>query len=118
MFPKVTRSIGEFWKHEGKKRKPVRDGTYGLCGNKTIWVRTLSPITLLHEFVHYPIRQLHLKAIKFKSPLIVMFLDFLTHLHDFVNGILRYKYWRDRVHECIEVLTLDVEDWLDWVLCR
>ncbi|MBU2062202.1 MAG: hypothetical protein KKH44_10190, partial [Bacteroidetes bacterium] len=39
---------------------------------------------------HYPLIRIHLKAMTFNSPSICLFLDFLTGVHDFTNGILRH----------------------------
>jgi len=123
IFPKVTRSLEEFWKNELKcirrtNEQIEKKKTVGLCGKYTIWVKTLDPITLLHELLHYPIKRIHLKSRKFKSASIVLFLDFIVDVYEVVNGVLRYKYWRDRIHECINVLKSDFNDWLDWMLCR
>jgi len=119
IFPKVTRSLNEFWFRERRYGyKKVTDDTKGLCGLHTIWIKTLNPITLLHELIHYPIRKIHFKAMKFNTASIILFLDIITNLLDFINGILRYKFWRENIHECINILKFDVNAWLDWVLCR
>ena len=117
-LPKVTYSLKEFQKREGVQLRPINDRISGLCGDETIWIKTGSPVTLLHELVHYFIRRLHLKAIKFKSASVVLFLDFLGDGHDFINRILRHRKWRGRVHEALDVVVESWNDWLDWVLCR
>jgi len=115
MFPKVTRDINEFWKHENRKPKATRDCVSGHCGDYTIWIRTSNPVTLLHELIHYPIRYLHRTT---GDASLFLFCDFLTDCLDFVNGILRYKSWRKEVHEALEVVIVTWNDWLDWILCR
>lgn len=123
----MTTSKTEFWENE----KPNSEYFYtmnefwnemkssnGLCGHKTIWLRTLSPITLLHELIHYFITQIHIKAMKFRTPSLCFFLDFLTELYDFVNGIIRYKSWRENIHDALSCVKENWKDLWDWVLCR
>lgn len=127
MLPKITTDFKEFWTHEKNAQlfyesikelwdeKKTRNGT---CGETIIWLNTLSPLTILHELIHYPIVHLKIKALSFRSPSITFFLSFLNTLHDFVNGVLRHKHWREHVHEAFAVVIEDWNEWLDWVLCR
>ena len=128
IFPKVTLDREEFWNNEKPECVTLfynsseefwstvnRSGTNGLCGNRTIWLKMLNPVTLLHELLHYPIRYFHRTS---GDASIVLFCDFLTDCLDFVNGILRYKEWRKEIHEALEVVTVSWNDWLDWILCR
>lgn len=129
MFPKVTLSREEFWNNEKPEceyfYRSLEDyfdtrgkGANGLCGHRTIWLRTLDPITLLHELIHYPIIRIHLKAMWFKTASVVLFLDFLHSLHDFINGVLRRKDWRLHIHESFLCVRNEFKDWIDWIRCR
>jgi len=128
VFPKVTFDREEFWNSEkpecemfyqsAKDFWSSVEGAKGLCGHSTIWLESLSPITLLHELIHYPIVKIYLKAITFKSPSIALFLDFLHALHDFINGVLRREDWKNHVHEAFHDVVAELNDFLDWVLRR
>ena len=121
IFPKVTKSLKEFYRLEDMKPRPLWKvyGRHGFCGLESIWMFSSSPITLAHELGHFIINKLHYKAMGFNTASVVLFCDVLNDLWDFINGILRYKIWRRQVHAALDMyLKRSISDWLDWILRR
>lgn len=87
----------------------------GMYYNGFIWVRTLNPLTLFHEYIHHILG--HSDDVWYISPRL-----FLDILHSFWD----VAYWRltrittswKRKQEAIRRIKESTKDWLDWVLCR
>jgi hypothetical protein len=75
-----------------------------------------SPITLFHELGHFYALGMQ-KYID--SGAVYLFLDFLQGVWEFINGVLRYKAWRNEVHKALNFYVLQLwSDFLDFELCR
>lgn len=90
-------------------------GTKGLYFNGCIWISTLRPLTLGHEFIHHLIG--HSAEPFFISPR--LFSDFLNVLWDVIYyRLTNFRTSKERDREAIRRLKTSLNDWLDWILCR
>lgn len=104
-------SLGNNFLREGLDLSQVN----GLYSNNVIWVRTLNPLILFHEFIH------HLIGLSddpwYISPR--LFADFLQVCWDVIYfRLTRIRISKERSKEALRRLRESWNDWLDWVLCR
>ena len=119
---KVTTDLKEYFQWTGgtfewlasdwKVDTAIKNGMYI---NGFIWVKTLNPLLIFHEFIHHIIG--HSDDVWYIS--VRLFLDIF---HDFWD----VAYWRltrlhltqERKQEAIRRIKESIGDWLDWCLCR
>jgi hypothetical protein len=112
---KVTTNYEEYQKLSGSDY--VYSNTLqGLYYNKVIWLKRLGFKTLFHEVVHYILDM----DIFYTRAGIRLFCDILNSIHDGVWHSIRYDNMRsvEGKRTFIKNLKENINDWLDWVLCR
>jgi len=116
IFPKVTRSLGEFMKLSKMYKIEISlSMTLGFYRKNVIWLKNNSSIVLLHELVHWILKKPQEKYMHIN---ILLFFDILDTIHDFINKIIFSKACRDKVHIGFKVIVNAWNDFLDWQLCR
>lgn len=96
------------WKVDGA----IKNGMYI---NGFIWVKTLNPLLIFHEFIHHIIG--HSDDVWYIS--VRLFLDIFHDLWDVAYWRLtRLHLSQERKQEAIKRIKFSINDWLDWVLCR
>jgi len=118
---KVTTDLEEYYAWTGGDRDWLK-GSYGgkypvkgMYFNGHIWVRTLNPFTLFHEFIHHIIG--HSDDVWYIS--VRLFGDILNCIWDISYFRLTWlRAPKERSQEALRRLKASINDWLDWVLCR
>ena len=121
-LPKVTCNLDRFCEWSKLLDRPNSRYLNGAYTDGFMYVRKLSPLTLFHEFIHHIIGQTN-NSTKIKYINLQLFRDFLNKLWDtvwfrFMHIKIDGKFGKGSSMNLINNVRLELNDWLDWVLCR
>jgi len=111
IFPYVTTDFKEYKKLSYSMLKEPSKTAKGYYYNGVIWLKELSPLTLLHEYTHHILNSIGNEDFGTRR-----FFDLIDAIQDGFYHTIRYKHCRDKetrwyIKEMLKEILEDIIDW-------